>query len=309
MTRSANTTEQRHGGAELYTEPFHLALRTAIRERGLTLERLRAHLARRGISVGLSSLSNWQTGHARPETAGSLRAVQALEEILGLPPDSLVRLLPVVDTTVHPPRRVGLTDIAPVTDLLITVPDALDEGLTLVGVQHKIVVDAERRSTSIWTRAAVRATRDGVDRYVARYYGNSGCLPALVRPSSLANCRLGRFMPHPSAPALVYELLFGHALRTGETWVFECELVDPTAGVSHEFAYGFRYPAEQYVLEVRFHPRARPTACYSFAQRDLTDDRHRTAQLNLSPHNTVHLVASAVSSGVLGIQWEWPQSI
>ncbi len=306
MTRSGNATGRRRGRAELYTEPFHLALRAAIRERGLTLERLRAHLARRGISVGLSSLSNWQTGHARPETAGSLRAVRALEEILDLPPRSLVRLLPGVDATVRPPRRTALADIAPVTELLGTVPGALDRGVELVSVQHKVVVDAERRTTSVWTRTAVRAVRDGVDRYVARYYGNSGCLPALVRPRPLGNCRLGLFVPHPSAPALVYELLFGHALLAGETWVFESELLDPTAGVSSEFAHGFRYPAEQYVLEVRFDPRARPAACYSFAQRDLCDDRHRTARLTLSPHDTVHLVASSVSSGVLGIQWEWP---
>lgn len=76
---------------------------------------------------------------------------------------------------------------------------------------------------------AVRALRDGVDRNVARYYGNPGCEPALVRP--------------------------------------------------------------------------RPGACFSFAQRDLTDERHL---IDLNAHNTVHLVASAVSSGVLGIQREWP---
>jgi hypothetical protein len=158
----------------------------------------------------------------------------------------------------------------------------------------------------LWTRCAVRALRDGVDRYVARYYGTPSCVPAAVRPRPLGNCRLGRFVPHPSAPVLVYELLFDHVLRAGETWVFETELVDPAAGVSTEFACGFRYPAEQYVLEVRFHPEARPKSCRSFAQLDLADERHPTGELRLSAHGTVHLVASSVSSGVLGIQWEWP---
>lgn len=103
----------------------------------------------------------------------------------------------------------------------------------------------------------------------------------------------------------MYEILFDHSLGKGETWVFECELFDPTAGVSYEFAHGFRYPTEQYLLEVRFDPRALPVACYSFAQRDLTDERHVTGDLHLSTHSTVHLVASAVTSGVLGIRWEW----
>ncbi|GAB1511215.1 helix-turn-helix domain-containing protein [Actinophytocola sp. KF-1] len=307
MIRSGNAVGRGGLGAQLYTEPFHVALRAAIRARGLTLERLRAHLARRGISVGLSSLSNWQTGRTRPETAGSLRAVRALEDILGLPPRSLVALLPTAgpDTRPDRARRTGVEDIAPVTELLDRLPTALDRDVELVSVQHKIVVDAQRCGTSMWSRTAVRALRDGVDRYVARYYGNPGCEPARVRPRPLGNCGLGRFVPHPTAPAAAFELVFGHVLRAGETWVFECEVVDPTAGVSSEFAYGFRYPAEQYVLEVRFDPRARPAACYSFAQRDLSDERHTIERLDLTAHDTVHLVASAVSSGVLGIQWEW----
>jgi len=46
-------------GRLLYSGPFHEALRAAVRRRGLTLDRLRAHLARRGLIVGLSSLSDW----------------------------------------------------------------------------------------------------------------------------------------------------------------------------------------------------------------------------------------------------------
>src|SRR5216117_64978 len=77
----------------LYAGPFHAAFRAAVHERGLALDRLRAHLAQRGITVGLSSLSDWQQGRRRPCGANSLRAVHALEEILGLPPRSLIRLL------------------------------------------------------------------------------------------------------------------------------------------------------------------------------------------------------------------------
>lgn len=76
----------------LSTGPFHAALRAAVRARGLTLERLRSHLGRRGIAVGISSLSDWQHGRSRPGP-GSLPAVYALEQLLGLRADSLVRLL------------------------------------------------------------------------------------------------------------------------------------------------------------------------------------------------------------------------
>jgi hypothetical protein len=74
----------------LHTGPFHVAFRVAVRDRGLPLDRLRSHLGQRGIPVGISSLSDWQLGRSRPGPT-SLPAVRALEEILGLPGDSLVR--------------------------------------------------------------------------------------------------------------------------------------------------------------------------------------------------------------------------
>ncbi|HEV2784138.1 MAG TPA: hypothetical protein VGX25_32530 [Actinophytocola sp.] len=285
-------------GGILFTGSFDAALRAAIRHRGLTLDRLRWHLARRGVVIGLSSLSDWQNGRSRPGQANSLRAVWALEDVLRLPPGSLVRLL----------DRTGsgrLTDIGPVAELLDTLPGARDRGVELISVQNSVAVGAERRIVLQSTRIAVRARRDGVDRYVVRYYGNPGCVAALVEPQPVGNCRLGAVRAHPTAPALVYELLFDEVLRAGDTWVFESALVDRTGGTCTEFAYGFRYPAEQYQLQVRFDPAARPARCWSFGQFDLTDERHPTGDLPITRYHDVHLVASAIDSGVLGIKWDW----
>lgn len=270
-------------------------MRTAIQRSGLTLDRLRSHLARRGIWVGLSSLSDWQTGRSLPVQPNSLRAVRALEEILGLPTGTLVDQIA--------ERRV--VDIGAVAELLDALPGSRDRGVELVSVHNKIAIDARRGTACTWTRTAIRAVRDGIDRHVVRYYGNPGCTPELVRPRAVGNCRLGQVVPHPSEPALIYELLFDQTLRAGDTWVFETRLSDAGGGVCTEFAYGFRFPAEQYLLEVRFHPHTLPARCYSFAQRDLADERHPTAELSLSAHHSVHLVASRVRSGVLGIKWDW----
>ncbi|MGK5440360.1 helix-turn-helix domain-containing protein [Micromonospora sp. URMC 105] len=293
MTRSG------HHGA-LYTGPFHAALRTAIRRRGLTLDRLRARLAQRGISIGLSSLSDWQTGRSHPMNPASLRAVRVLEDVLGLPPASLTSLLGDEDGLRH-----RVVDIGAVAELLDAVPGSRNRDVELINTQHKVVVDADGRPTRLWTRTAVRALRNGVDRYVARYYGGRECEPGLVRPQPLDNCRLGRLLAHPSAPAMVYELVFDQALRTGDTWVFEAELTDPNAGGCSEFAHGFRYPTDQYILEVQFHPGALPATTYAFAQSDLNDERHPLENLALSRHHTVHLIATGVDSGVLGIKWNW----
>jgi len=280
----------------LYTGPFHLALRKAIRERGLTLDRVRAHLARRGVSIGLSSLSDWQTGRCKPV---SLDSVAALEEVLGLPPGTLSRLL------CGGGARTRLADIGPVAELLDIVADSRPDDLELVSIQQRVDVDDDGRFARMWVRTAIRALRDGVDRYVARFYGDVGCDPHLVRTRPLRNCRLGRRFVHPTAPAMVYELVFEQALRAGDTWVFESELVDPGAGVCSEFAFGFRYPAEQCLLEVQFHPAALPANTRAFAQFDLADQRHAIGSLAMSRHHAVHLIASEVDSGVLGIAWDW----
>ncbi|NDZ73640.1 hypothetical protein G3I36_21840, partial [Streptomyces sp. SID10362] len=55
--------------------------------------RVQHHLAHRGVKLGVTSLSYWQQGARRPRRAESLRAVRALEEVLSLPDDSLLRLL------------------------------------------------------------------------------------------------------------------------------------------------------------------------------------------------------------------------
>ncbi len=77
--------------------PFHVALRAAIAARGLPLQRVQHHLSRHGVKVGVTSLSYWQQGARRPQRPESLRAVRALEEILQLPEESLIRLLAETD--------------------------------------------------------------------------------------------------------------------------------------------------------------------------------------------------------------------
>ncbi|SFI43105.1 hypothetical protein SAMN04489731_110252 [Amycolatopsis regifaucium] len=73
--------------------PFADALRAAIRARGLGLDRIRYRLRGRGCSVSLATLSHWQSGRCRPERPESLLVLKNLEEVLGVPSDSLSRLL------------------------------------------------------------------------------------------------------------------------------------------------------------------------------------------------------------------------
>jgi hypothetical protein len=292
----------------LSTGPFHAAFRAAVRERGLTLERLRSHLARRGISVGISSLSDWQHGRSRPGPA-SLPAVSALEQILGLRADSLVRLL--VAPADHgggraTRRRDGLEERADVVAALLDdLPGGGQHAVDVVSRHDKVSIDAHRRAAVVWSRVVVRARVDGVDRFVLRYFGDAGCDVDSVRLCLLENCRLGEVRRHATG-VVVAELLFDEVLSAGQTWVFEKQIIDQTGRPCTEHAHGFLGTGEQYVLEIRFDPARLPADCHVFGQPGLHDERRRIADLALNRHHAVHLYTSAASAGLIGIGWSWP---
>jgi hypothetical protein len=288
----------------LNTGPFHLALRAAVRERGLTLDRVRAHLARRGVSIALSTLSDWQQGHRRPAVGTSLRTVLALEEVLSLRPRSLIRLL-VEPRQRHNRPRGGIDERSGViADLLDTLPGSRAHTLDVVSAHEKIGIDAERRVGTIWARTVVRARQDGVDRWVMRYYGDPQCAIECVELQAMENCYVGAV--RRSAGVLVAELRFGEKLMSGETWVLETQLTDSTGEVSTQHAHGFREPGQQYLAEVRFDPQALPVDCHTFAMPGLNDRPRRTGDLTLNAQHAVHLLESGMSAGLVGIGWRWP---
>jgi hypothetical protein len=305
MTRTRSRVED--GAGErlevlLETGPFHAALRAAIRRRNLTLDRLRCHLLRQGVSVAASSLSDWQHGHVRPGPATSLLVIRGLEQVLQLPRESLVRLLAMRGSA---PGGLDEQD-GPLGELLEQLPGAHELDLDVVTRQDKVLVDAERRATTVRIRQLVRARRDGVDRQVLRFFGDPGCDLDQVRLHSLENCRVGRVLRHSTAPVLIAELLFNEVLPAGDTWVIEYMIYDPTGERCEEYAHGVRRTEEHFLLEVRFDPRVRPVNCHSYVQIGLYEPRLRTADLVLSHYNAVHLAVSGGAAGVIGIAWSWP---
>lgn len=92
-TRTIDRGEQAELGHVLAAGPFDVALRAAIRARGLGLDRIRYRLRGRGTTVSLATLSHWQSGRCRPERPESLEALRNLEDILNVPDGSLSRLL------------------------------------------------------------------------------------------------------------------------------------------------------------------------------------------------------------------------
>ncbi|MBC2869948.1 hypothetical protein [Streptomyces mexicanus] len=303
-------------GAELDTAlrggPFHVALRAAIAARGLPLQRVQHHLARHGVSVGVTSLSYWQQGARRPQRPESLRAVRALEEILRLPEESLIRLL--AETGERRPGRpaavrsyrslVEASDA--LRDLLAELGVPLDGGLQSLGHHERVRIGPRRELAGREAQHIVRAHRDGVDRFVAVHHGDPGCVPERMAVRALENCRTGRVLRHHPTGLLVAELLFDTRLRAGESFLFRYGVEDGTAGVSHEYVRAFDPAGGQYALQVRFDADALPARCHRFTQNSPAAPRGGRQELPVSErHRSVHLVEPRVRSGIVGIGWDW----
>ncbi|MBB5960122.1 hypothetical protein FHS29_006745 [Saccharothrix tamanrassetensis] len=297
----------------LRTGPFHEALRAAVGRSGLTLERLRDRLDRRGIHVSLSTLSYWRLGRSRPERPDSLRAVQAIEAIVGVPRHSLEALL-------GPPRprgrwvnrqrqtrRYGRL-LEPAQSLAETVEALVgpsDGDLRLWSQDDAAAVDAHGVIREVRTRQVLRAVDGHPDRHVAVYCGDPGTPPDALTAEALRNCRLGRVRRHPRAPVIAVELLFDHTLRVGQTHLLEYRFTIAEGAEAVDYRRAFRYPVGTFVLSVHFTEPKLPVRCFELSQVGAEAPLLHGDDVNLTPGRMVHLTARDVQPGVLGIGWEW----
>jgi hypothetical protein len=292
--------------------PFHVALRAAIAARGLPLQRVQHHLSRHGVKVGVTSLSYWQQGARRPQRPESLRAVRALEEILQLPDESLIRLLAASGerAAARRPAARSYRSLVAASDGLARLKAelgwALDGGRHTLGHHERVRIGARRELAGRESHHIVRAHRDGIDRFVAVHHGDPGCSPQHTNVHALENCRTGRVRWDQDTGVLVAELLFGTRLRSGDTFLFRYGIEDGTAGVCREYLHGFGFPGGQYALQVRFDAGALPSRCHRFTQHSPAAPRGGRQELSVTgPHHSVHVVEPRVRPGLVGIDWDW----
>ncbi|MFF4761882.1 hypothetical protein [Streptomyces sp. NPDC001292] len=292
--------------------PFHVALRAAIAARGLPLQRVQHHLTRYGVKVGVTSLSYWQQGARRPQRPESLRAVRALEEILRLPDESLIRLLADADehSAAGRPAVRSYRSLVQASDVLRGLLAELDcppgGGLHVLGHHERVLIGARRELAGRESQHIVRAHRDGVDRFVAVHHGDPGCAPERMTVHALENCRTGRIRRHHATGVLVAELLFDTRLRAGDTFLFQHGVEDGTAGTTREYVREFASAGGQYALQVRFDAGTLPVRCHRFTQASAAAPRSGRRELPVSErHRSVHLVEPRVRSGTVGVGWDW----
>ncbi|MFI6094445.1 XRE family transcriptional regulator [Lentzea sp. NPDC051213] len=280
-------------------DEFAQALRTAITNRGLGLERLREHLSQHGVSVSLATLSYWQTGRSKPERKASLQAVVHLEHILCLPPGHLSELL-------GPPRPRGrwlrkapgpMSEFWPepshVEHALHDLETRWDDQLVRVSQHDFVTVGADRTERSFRSRQVLSASMNGPDRWVVIMHIDDHDRP-LPQVRALKHCKIGQLVQNEAEGFVVAELLFDRPLRKGESIVIEHELVNQApCPLATNYERKFRLPTREYVLEVTFEG----TPPVSVTQ--LADDS------SVDPGSTLLDVALDVQPGVRGFRWNW----
>lgn len=284
-------------------EEFARALRTAIRDRGLSLERIRYHLKEHGHHLSAATLSYWQSGRSRPDRASSLAALGTLEEVLQVPRGSLAAHLPG-----RAPRTGGRSTASSMASALFDSGGLIDRDVTSLGIVwgdlervaiHDLVTVAEDRTTrSHELRKILRAARDGVDRFAAVHFVEpSETLTILPR----RGCHLGRVIHHPDHGVAIAELLLDQPLMTHDVALIEYAhtvtgATQPTKG----WERGCVGQLREIHMEVEF-PEQRPRSTRAAV---ITDGQERPAPVTL--HGALlSLLLLDVGPGVIGLSWSW----
>ncbi|MBM7773538.1 transcriptional regulator with XRE-family HTH domain [Actinokineospora baliensis] len=289
---------------------FADALRAAIADSEITLERVAEQLRARGTPVSLATLSYWQTGRSRPERPRSIAALGHLEDLLGLGAGALRGLLeaprPRGRSARRTPRPLAASapwaDTAEFRRLVAELDLSHDTAITRLSAHDRIVIGPDRAKTVQRTRQVLRAERDGVDRLVVTGWAEreGGAPPTLT---GTRNCTLGRVNVDLRGGQVAAELLFDRPLGRRETIIVEHEYHLPSP---RPIAYGHqrvsRMPVREYLLEVRFDPRALPRYCVQFTD---VGGREQVRALTLDSAYTVHTMALDLEPGRHGIRWAW----
>ena len=258
-------------------DPFATALRNAIRKRGLSLERVRFHLAQRGHDLSIATLSYWQSGRSRPERAASLAALDDLEKVLSVPTGELsgpLRAargrpgwpLPPIGVAATAGAALAGTDLPFVVDEGVRVDEVetrerlaaqlgmrFDDSVARVSVQEVVEVRPDRSVGRRRIREVVRSQGEPVRRFMVSGLCRSNGAPQLVVGES--NCHAVRMLDSASGGLVVAELALDTPLAADETVIVEYRIdplgaalpstgVERTLGAEVDlFVFDLRFPA------------------------------------------------------------------
>ncbi|GAA1122351.1 hypothetical protein GCM10009630_20190 [Kribbella jejuensis] len=280
---------------------FADALRLAIARRGLALNRIRTHLADRGLHVGVATLSTWQSGRRMPRDE-SRAIVTALEELLEVPPGWLTVRIPPPRTETQPYSVVDYAEA--LSRMLDRLRRDAHGRLRNVTVLEEVRVDAQRSAYLRRVCQSVVAVQP-VDRLIIAHQGEAGCDAERLALRAESGCRTGRVARSPEAGALLGELLLDRVLAVGETAVVRYEIEDRNTLPSTDYQRFSEWGGMHYVLEVQFDRAALPVRVHELRRRHTAGPNLVQRDLMLTPDGRVHVIEPSAPPGTIGIAWEW----
>lgn len=279
-----------------HTGAFHSRLRSAVEERGLSLERIRDRLAEHGVSVSVSTLSNWQRGASRPG-GDPRRVVSALETVLRVDDGALSRLLDGDGRVPGRRRFLGPGASAERVRVLRNRLGATEPGLSVVSVADEAVIAERGRIRLMRSRLVVRADRPDANRYVVFFHVNHRILPML---RATKGCQVGRTSLDPDAGLLAAELRFAPLVR-GETCPIEYQVVWTEADVY--YGRWIRAAGARYELTVWFEPEASVRSAHRIWRADPRSPHKDVCEVRLIGGEMAHVIDDDPNLGFHGIRW------
>ncbi|MFH8370666.1 hypothetical protein [Streptomyces sp. NPDC018031] len=289
---------------------FASVFRQALRRRRLSLERIRDHLQAHDITVSLATLSYWQSGRSQPEKPQSLRAVDALEPLLGLPTGTLSSLLgprrPRGWAPPHDPAAIRgvYGENSDVEQVLGEAFPHFNADLRRLVVQEAVNVNEHRFIDETRVTTVVRAVRSGVRHLTVIHSLDSPKAETIDLTVPYGPAPAIRFLPEVDCVAA--DIPLGRRLAVNETAVVEYTLRSRADGLSRQHDRRVTTPLRAYLLHVRFHPRALPSSCWHYYRRQLDGEPQRRHRATLDDFHTTHLLPAKCTPGVYGIEWTWP---
>lgn len=284
--------------------PFHVALRAAIHQRGLTLERLHQRLVEIGTPVSVATLSNWQRGLTRPDNGRSAKAVTALETVLALDEGSLTAMLG--GRRARGPRRPSEHDTSlwAIEQIRGELGAPADNPADAVVVNEELVVGPGVGQWELRLQARVRSRENALARWFYFYTEEDGALPT-VHGSPLT--RVGRVVTDESVNTIAVELLFVRPLTRGEMYPLEFTLACPSGGAVPSLHGRWVVPGcAALSMTARFEGDYRPRAAYQVTQLDQTAPIVDVAELPLLDGRATHVTLRDPEAAFHGIRWDWP---
>lgn len=296
------------GSGDPADDAFPATLRTALRRSGLPLDRVSERLRTQGLFVSPATLSSWQRGHRRPEHARSLRALDALDELLGLSDGTLRSLLGprkprgrVADSPRRNPGPHGHVETVMGDGLAAVLRDA-DQRTQALIANEVVRVGADGAVTAVASTTVLRAHRHGATRATfAHIIDHEANEPPHI---SVTSGYVERSVYMKDLNLLVIDVHFGHVLAKLATEVTSYTIeVTPSGNPSTHYGRWEGSPVREYLLETRFHSSAPPRSCRHVYSEQIGASPLTDKCLAMNAPDRAHFLVTRCAPGVHGMAW------